>query len=480
MKSIKHVAVALPALLLAAGAYAQDKGSDAQKVIDAVAAQLGAPGVHSVQFSATGADYAFGQAPTPGAPWPKFIDKSYVRTVDFDRPATRLDRVRLQGENPPRGGGGQPLVGEQKQTQSVIVDARTSCAQQLDIWLLPQGFVKAAASHNASLTKKTIGGTPYRVLTFKGDNGADVRGYVDAHDQIVRVETQIDTPVLGDTPFEVDYSDYRKDAGGAFPYRISQSEGGYPILDLTVQDVKFNTGLDLPTAAVADTALPPAKSEKLGDDVYLITGGYSVIAVGFKDHVVLLEPGQSEARALAVIDETHRLFPGKPIRYVVNTHSHFDHSGGLRTFVAEKTTILTYRSNQKYLQTVLARPHTLNPDKAQAAGARPVVEAVGEKKVLTDGLQTVELYHLQNFPHHDGTLVAYLPREKVLFEADGFNPPAAGTAAPNPPSVYSVSLLENVRRLHLDVERIVPVHYPADSHVVTLKELEQWTARTSG
>jgi glyoxylase-like metal-dependent hydrolase (beta-lactamase superfamily II) len=477
MKPIYGAALLLPVVVFGSVAYAD--AVDANTVIDAVAAEAGAPSVHTFQFSATGSDYAFGQAPSAGAPWPKFIDKSYVRTVDIDRPATRLERVRLQGENPPRGGGGQPLVGEQKQTQSLVVDAKTPWAQQLDIWLLPQAFVKAAAAHHATVLQKAVHGKQYRVITFKGDNGADVNGYVDIDNHLVRVETQIDTAVLGDTPLEVTYADYRKDAIGAFPYHISEQEGAFPILDLTVQEVKFNVPLDLPPAAAADAAVPPAKSEKLGDDVYLITGGYAVIAVGFKDYVVLLEPGQSEARALAVIDETHRLFPGKPIKYVVNTHSHFDHSGGLRTFVVEKATILTYRTNQKYLQTVLSRPHTLNPDKAQSAAAKPLVEAVGEKKVLTDGTQSLELYHLQNFPHHDGTLIAYLPREKVLFEADGFNPPASGTAAPNPPSVYSISLLENVRRLQLDVQRIVPVHYPADNHIVTLKELEQWTAGSS-
>ena len=53
-----------------------------------------------------------------------------------------------------------------------------------------------------------------------------------------------------------------------------------------------------------------------------------------------------------------------------------------------------------------------------------MVEAVGEKKVLTDGTHVIELYHLQNFGHHDGMLVAYLPKEKVLLEADGYNPQA--------------------------------------------------------
>ena len=184
-----------------------------------------------------------------------------------------------------------------------------------------------------------------------------------------------------------------------------------------------------------------------------------MIAIDFKDHIALIESGQNEARALAVIAEAKRLIPNKPIRYVINTHSHIDHSGGLRAFVAEGSTIITHQVNKAYLEKVLSAPHTLNPDKAQLAGKKPVVEAVGDKKVLTDGTASSSCYHLQNFLHHDGMLVAYLPKEKVLLQADGYNPQAATATPPNPPSPYTLSLLDNIQRLKLDVQRIVPVHF---------------------
>ena len=161
----------------------------------------------------------------------------------------------------------------------------------------------------------------------------------------------------------------------------------------------------------------------------------------FKDHIAIVEAGQNEARGLAVIAEAKKLIPNKPVKYVVNTHSHIDHSSGLRAVVAEGATILTHQVNKAYLEKTLSAPHTLNPDKAQQAGKKPVVEAVGEKKVLTDGTRTIELYHMQNFGHHDGMLLVYLPKEKVLLEADGYNPQAATATPPTPPSPYIVSLL---------------------------------------
>jgi glyoxylase-like metal-dependent hydrolase (beta-lactamase superfamily II) len=126
---------------------------------------------------------------------------------------------------------------------------------------------------------------------------------------------------------------------------------------------------------------------------------------------------------------------------------------------------------------VLSAPHTLSPDKAQVAGKKPIVEAVGEKRVLTDGTQVVELHHLQDFGHHDGMLVVYLPKDKVQLEPDGYNPQAATATAPNPPSRFTTSLLDSIVRLKLDVQRIVPVHYPADNRMVTLAELTKWVGR---
>jgi glyoxylase-like metal-dependent hydrolase (beta-lactamase superfamily II) len=282
-------------------------------------------------------------------------------------------------------------------------------------------------------------------------------------------------------PFEAIYSDY-KDVGGAqFPMHIVQKQGGYAIFDLNVTDVKANAAVNIqpaPGAPAATPTNPPAQSEKLGDGVYLITGGYAVIAVDFKDYIALIESGQSEARALAVIAEAKRLIPNKPIKYLINTHSHIDHSGGLRGFVAEGSTILTHQVNKAYLEKTLSLPHTLTPDKAQQAGKKPIVEAIGEKKELTDGTHVIELYHLQNFPHHDGMLIAYLPKEKVLLEADGYNPQAATATPPSPPSPFTLSLLDNIQRLKLDVQRIVPVHYPADNRVVTMAELTRWVGRT--
>jgi glyoxylase-like metal-dependent hydrolase (beta-lactamase superfamily II) len=475
--------------LLAIGLTAAITGGtsaqDAKAVIGDASRAIGVDTLKTIQYSATGFDFALGQAPNPASPWPKFANKSYTRLVNFETPASRVDRVRVQAENPPRGGGQQPIVGEQPQNQTIIVGPDTPWVQQLELWMLPHGFLRAASSKAATVEARTVAGKKYTVVTFTGDNKAKVNGYLNAQNQVERVETWIDNPFLGDMLFEAIYSDY-KDVGGAqFPMHIVQKQGGYPTFDLTLTEAKANVPATIQApqgrgGVPAGAAAPPAStiaSEKLGDGVYLITGGYAVIAVDFKDYIALVESGQTEARGLAVIAEAKRLFPNKPIKYVINTHSHIDHSSGLRAFVAEGTTILTHQVNKAYLEKTLSLPHTLNPDAAQKNGKKPIVEGFGDKKVLTDGTHVIELYHLENFLHHDGMVVAYFPREKVLLEADGYNPQAVNATPPNPASPYTASLYNNIQRLKLDVQRVVPVHYPADNRVITMSDVARW-ART--
>ena len=439
---------------------------DAKTVLSNASKAMGADDLKTIQYSGTATEFAFGQAVNVNSPWPGYAEKSYTRTIDYETPAWRIDRV-LAEVPPDRRGGGLPPAA----TQSVVVNANTPWAQQVDLWLTPDGFLKAAAKTDATVKSQSMGGKKYTVVTFTAPNKAKIAGYIDAQNMLDRVETSIDTPMLGDTPLEVTFSGYKDFGGVKFPTSIVQKEGGYPVLDLTVSDVKPN--------APANIAPPPAgppppavSSQKLADGVYLILPAYAALAVDFKDYIVVVEGPQSEERANAVIAEAKRVIPNKPIKYVVNTHNHFDHAGGLRTFIAEGATIVTYQGNKAYYDKIFTYPHTLNPDRESETKRKISIETMTDKKVLTDGNHVIELYRLQNSNHNDGLIVAYLPKEKILVEADAFNPPAQASAPPpKVPTANNTNLVENIGRLKLDVETIIPVHYPADGRKVTIAEL---------
>src|SRR5688572_30957398 len=132
--------------------------------VAAAADAMGATGLNSIHYSGSGSTFAFGQAPSPGAEWPRFEAKTYNVAVDYQAPAMRLEIVRAQGEHPPLGGGGQPFAGDQRTVQVVSgKHAWTEAAQPApnpaavserlrQLWLTPHGVIKAAVANGATAT----------------------------------------------------------------------------------------------------------------------------------------------------------------------------------------------------------------------------------------------------------------------------------------------------------------------------------------
>jgi glyoxylase-like metal-dependent hydrolase (beta-lactamase superfamily II) len=203
-------------------------------------------------------------------------------------------------------------------------------------------------------------------------------------------------------------------------------------------------------------------SEKLGDGLFRLTtgpGSYDSLIVEFRDHVMMLEAGQSEARALAYIAETKKLIPNKPIRYLVNTHHHFDHLGGIRTFVAEGATIVTHARNRDFYERVVfsPAPRTLQPDRLSLTPRAPVFETVNERYALSDGTRVMEMYAVPGLPHNQNMLIAYLPKEKIVVQGDLFGPPAPGAPAPAV-NASNRTFRDTVQRLKLDIAQIASIH----------------------
>src|SRR5262249_42948355 len=122
--------------------------------------------------------------------------------------------------------------------------------------------------------------------------------------------------------------------------------------------------------------------------------------------------------------------------------------------------------NKDFYEKAFSTPRTLNPDRLARSGKKASIETVGDMKVLTDATRTLELHWIKGNPHHDGILMGFLPKEKILIEADVYNPsnPAAPNAAPSQPGQAvnrnTVNIVDNVERLKLDFEKILPLHGP--------------------
>jgi glyoxylase-like metal-dependent hydrolase (beta-lactamase superfamily II) len=454
--------------------------------LDAVAKAVGASkGLTSLQFSAKGSNHAYGQAWRADQPWPAFKIFSYTATFDYATPAMRIDLQRTNPDTTPvRGGGGLPLLAPQTQGQAVSGKLAWNLAtpagggapvatpapatvndRLLLLWTLtPQGVVKAAMANNATIAA--------RVISFKiGDT--QVKATVGAGNLITSVRTTGDAAVLGDTVTETTFSGYEDYRGVKFPMHIVQKQGGFPILDLTISSVRpqSNVGVDIPSA-IQSAAAPAAAAvrvdtQKVADGVYYLTGGsHHSVAVEFKDYVVVVEAPQTDERAVAVFEAVKKTIPNKPIKFVVNSHNHFDHLGGVRAAMAEGYTVVTQASNVAYYQRVAAMPHTVVPDRLAKAGKKAVIEGVADKRVFTDETNTLELYRLST-DHCDSMLVAYFPKAKILVEADMWNPPAANAPPPAAVSPVTVQLVDGIKKLNLDVQQIAGLH----GRMATVQEL---------
>ena len=476
-------------LLVSLNSQAQSGGKGSHTVLDNAARTIGADGLKSIKYSGNGFNFALGQSPRPFAPWPKFNVKSYTRTINYDTASSQEEMVRTQFENPPHGGGAQPIIGEQRQVQLVSGSFAWNLAgntatpipaaaseRMLQIWTTPHGFLKAALTNKATVRSVSSNkGRKMHVASFLADGKFKVNGFINDQNLVERVETWIPNPVAGDMLVETLYSNYQDMSGIKFPTRIVQKQAGFPTLDISIMSVEPNASAAIEAPAnVRQASAPPVRVEtqKLAEGVWYLTGGsHHSALVEFKDHVTVIEAPLNEERSLALISEVRKLVPDKPIKYLVMTHHHFDHSGGVRTFVAEGATIVTHRLNKAFCDQILRGRRSLSADKLSQARRAPRVITMADKYVLTDGSRVLELHHIKGSMHNEGIIMGYLPAEKLLIEADVFTPGAANAPPPATPNPFTVNLHENLQRLKLDVDRIAPLHGRLVTRVDLLKAI---------
>lgn len=474
---VKKLALAAICLsCLSGNAMAQD----AKTVIANAEKALG--DVKSITYSGSARDVAFQQCGANGTAMlchgthdPMRPITSYVRVIDLAAPASRHT-----GNTMNVGPGGSTTVTPGTFFQQVTpqqADLSQPWGQSLELYITPWGFLKGAAERNATVSRRSVDGKSYMVLSWspavKAPSGKSytINGYVNDENLVERVETWLGENIMGDMHIVATYSDWRDYGAFTVPTHIVQTRGGWPYFEVEVTGAQANPR-DLAALAPAPANRPGGfggggqqamnvTAEKLGDGLYRLTtgpGSYDSVIVEFDDYIMMLEAGQSQARALAYVAETKRLMPGKPIRYVMNTHPHSDHTGGLPVLVAEGATIITQANNREFFLRALNTPRTLLDD-TLSRNPRPAwVDPVEEKKVYADGSRTVEMYHIWPTPHSNGLLVAYIPRERVLFQGD-FSLPAPG----EPGNDHVKALVPALEKLGVtNFERYINVHASAE------------------
>jgi glyoxylase-like metal-dependent hydrolase (beta-lactamase superfamily II) len=461
----------------------------ANAVLQRASTAMGAGSLRSISYAGAGSGATFGQAYQPGMAWPRITYSSFSRSADYDNAALREDAARSRAE--PDGGGAVPLMGSGEQRTTSMMRGTSAwnmagpapIAAPLaldgrihDLWTTPHGVIKAALAHNPTIAMRSDNGRALNAVSFAVPGRFRATALINADGLVEQIESVQPHPVSGDTESVIRFSDYRDVGGVKFPMRIRQTMGGYPTLDLAVSEVKPNSAAAFDVPALVTAAAERVVADRAANGVWFLAGGsHNSVAIEMKDHMMVVETPLYDGRSAPVLAEAKKLGNGKPVRYVVNSHHHFDHSGGLRTAVAEGATLVTSEMARPYFERTFANPNRISPDAMERSGRKATVTGVSGKRSFTDGERVVEVYYIEGSVHAQGFMMVYLPREKLLIEADAYTPGAPNTPPPATPNALHVNLVQNIERLGLQVERILPLH----GRMVPLSELLAMVGRKS-
>jgi glyoxylase-like metal-dependent hydrolase (beta-lactamase superfamily II) len=504
---------------------------DPAPILAAASREIGEANLRCITFSGTGYGGAVGQTfeNAVNIDWPR-IDSlaNYTRTINWETGTGKETFDRKPGLNPASwkyGLGWQGGTPTQKATrQTHVVNGRFAWhidgdgdpvavppalaeLYQLDLWLNPPGFIKAARLPGANpvafwrweqIEKGRDGNVvrPERVhvvaITMLGKYRVDAT--INSQNIITRIKTAVSEPALGDFNIEHESTNHMTFGNVKWPiawhshhgwddnwqfYRQSTGHNGY---GGKFPDVRPNVCEDpgpVPASIAAARESSAVTVDRMADGVYRLGGGpANSYLVEFQDFVAVFEAPGDETRSLVVIEAVAKLAPEKPVRWLISSHPHFDHIGGLRTYLHIGATIVAHMKNIAFLNRDVLNyePRTVAPDIVSKWPPTEVAEgynyeAVQENYVITDNRRILRVYYVQPLQHVEGMLMAYLPAERIAFQADLFDT----HEPPRPPQLPAMrSLANQVERMKLDVATLAPVHGPPvpwSAFVAALKSL---------
>ena len=421
-----------------------------------------------------GRTYRIGQNKSPRSDLPYYEVENYRLQIDFanerwrlrqDRTSTFLTGSPLDGVRQTYGLDGNVAYDTQDEGP-VRASEQIAADRRAEMYHNPIGILLLALDETSTVShlREEEG---QQVVDVVGASGTQFTLFVDGATGLPsKVMSATYHPALGDVAIETIFEDYAETGGlGGFQARLTLPRSYTTSLDrFRISEYRVSTS---PNGRIDDLVAPPAvrsaptptatvtvEVEEVASGVWYLTGqSHHSVLVEFEEYLALVEAPQSEARTLAVIERVRALHPDKPLRYVINTHHHFDHSAGIRAVVSEGLTVVTHELNRSFFEDIVARRHSIVQD-ALARSPQPLtMETVtgDEMYELTDGRRTLQIYRIVDDAHCDGIVMAYLPRERILIEADAYSP--TSREAP-----FAEVLLRNIENRGLRVHTILPIH----------------------
>jgi glyoxylase-like metal-dependent hydrolase (beta-lactamase superfamily II) len=461
-----HLMHLLVALFLSACAQAPPEQQFVNDAMEAIGGRSRVEVVKTLTLEGEGVNYNLGQDMAPEAATQQFAVSNYKRQIDIANGRQRVEQTRtpkfayFQGPQPQtqiQGLDGVVAFNVNAQGQPFRVAPLAETDRLHDIYHHPLKLLRSTMDPKTTVTNVRSAGTT-RQAEITTAAGPVLTLTIDAAGVPLSISSKAHHANLGDVVMTTVLGQYEDVSGLRLPTRFGSRVDDFTTAEIRItrQAIDGDVG-DLAAPATVAGARPAAApinvtAEPAGKGVWLMGGGsHHSALIEFSDHLMLIDAPQSEARTLAVIAKAKQTVPNKPLTQLVTTHHHFDHTAGLRAAIAEGMNVITHTGNEAWVERMARRPHTVQPDTLTKTPTRLVVETVEADKQYSDPSMTVQLFHVAGNPHSDTMLMAYIPQERVLIQADAYSPGAG-------PHIYAANLLENIQKRNLRVDRIVPLH----------------------
>ena len=233
----------------------------------------------------------------------------------------------------------------------------------------------------------------------------------------------------GDTAIDYVYEEYGTNADGATaPTTLRVELAGELVIEQGYKNIVFNGDLDESVFERPENVQfvhmdPPTgnKLVKVTENVYVVDFPQTrpnVSFVIFEDYILAVDAPANSFYSSQAIDAI-RAVSDKPIRYVIPTHHHDDHSGGLRAFVAEGETVITPSGDLDYYRRMIGAKYTIFPDVLSSTEVAATFEIVDFDRVLQDKNNVARIINIGS-PHAKDMYIVWLPGERIVITADTF------------------------------------------------------------
>ena len=340
-----------------------------------------------------------------------------------------------------------------------------------------------------AIADQKVAGKTYTALRYRGDYGTFIVMFDSETNLPVRIRTLDWDEAEGDSAYDAEYSDWRDVGGAKIPFHTISTLNGMKIIDAKISEAKANPTLApdtfaIPQAMMASAAKPAAPNDTpfqwiirrqfvgfyfdsdakytddgdslklvdVGPNVSQVRGGtHNNIFIATNTYLIAVEAPNDDGQSVQAIELAKKKYPGKPVRYLILTHHHVDHVGGMRTYAAEGAAIVVGKGDGDYYRRVLARPETLNPEAPKKAFTAKVIEVDGKWSV-NDGGREVDAYVLDN-SHAADFLFPYVPDAKLGVVTDLYVP-----GAPVSPNAMVMALVKGLEKWGIKPETIAGGH----------------------